>query len=272
MIFSIGAISNCFHVSPKHRRIPRAGDIVQLRVTESPAEFAEVAAHNVVELLEKNPAAAIALPTGNTPLGLYQRLADLRRESRFSCPRARFFNLDEFAGKSAQDPQSYAAFLKRHFFLPLGISPGQTRLLRGDARDVQAECRDFDREIVEAGGIDLAILGLGANGHIAFNEPGSDWNSETREIALTAETRRSQLGLFASETEVPTHGLTMGVKTIRAARRILLLVSGAAKADALAALLRGRPDLNWPVTALVEHPDLAVLADRKPAEAAGAGR
>jgi glucosamine-6-phosphate deaminase len=245
---------------------------VQLHLIENATEMAEVAASHLVKLVAARPTATIALPTGNTPLDLYHRLADLHREGNFSCNRATFVNLDEFVGKSPDDPQSYAAFLQRHVFQPLGVLPGQIRLLRGDAADAQAECRDFEAAIAAAGGIDLAILGLGANGHIAFNEPGSDWDSTTREIVLTPASRRGQLGLYASEAEVPPRGLTIGVKTIRAARAILLLVAGTNKAEALAALLRGKPDPHWPVTALLDHPDLTVLAEKKLTEAAGVDR
>jgi glucosamine-6-phosphate deaminase len=236
---------------------------LQLHLMKSPEEMAEAAAREFLEVLKRKPEASIALPTGNSPLILYGRLAELRREGRFSCDHARFFNLDEFVGKSAEDAQSYAAFLWRHAFHPLEVSPGQVRLLRGDAADPQAECKAFEQAIADAGGIDLAILGLGANGHIAFNEPGSSWDSETHETVLTPESRRGQLGLFASEAEVPPHAITMGVKTIRSARQILLLVSGWAKTEALAALLRKQPDPQWPVTALLRHPNLTVLAEEK---------
>jgi glucosamine-6-phosphate deaminase len=230
---------------------------------KSAEEMAEAAAQQFLEVLRRKPEAAIALPTGNTPLILYGRLATLRREGRFSCERARFFNLDEFIGKSAEDAQSYAAFLWRHAFHPLDVSPGQVRVLRGDASDPEAECKAFEQAIADAGGLDLAILGLGANGHIAFNEPGSSWNSVTHEITLTPESRRGQLGLYASEAEVPRRAITMGIKTIRGARQILLLVSGWAKTDALAALLRKQPDPQWPVTALLNHPNLTVFAEEK---------
>ncbi|HEY4164684.1 MAG TPA: glucosamine-6-phosphate deaminase [Dongiaceae bacterium] len=236
---------------------------MQLHLTKSAEQMAEAAAQEFLEVLKRKPAATVALPTGNTPLILYSRLAALRREGRFSCDRARFFNLDEFIGKSAEDDQSYAAFLWRHAFQPLEIAPGQVRLLRGDAADPRAECLAFEQAIADAGGIDLAILGLGANGHIAFNEPGSSWDSETHEIVLTLESRRGQLGLFATEAEVPPRAITMGVKTIRSARQILLLVSGWAKSNALAALLRKGPDPQWPVTALLDHPNLTVLAEEK---------
>jgi len=236
---------------------------LQLDWTDSATELAEHAAGIVAALLERKPDAAIALPTGNTPLGLYRRLVDLQRGGRLSCSRAKFFNLDEFIGKSKDDPRSYGAFLWQHLFRPLAIEPAQVRLLRGDAPDLLAECRQFDQAIEAAGGLDLAILGLGANGHVAFNEPGSNWDSMTREVVLAAATRQAQYGLFDTDADVPRTGLTLGLRTIRESRAILLLVSGSSKADALAAFLRGNPDKNWPVTSLIGHPSLAIVADRR---------
>jgi glucosamine-6-phosphate deaminase len=127
--------------------------------------------------------------------------------------------------------------------------------------DRGAECRDFDQAIIDAGGLDLAILGLGTNGHVAFNEPGSDWLAPTQEVALATATKQAQQGLYTDASAVPPHGLTMGIATIRSARSILLLVSGSNKAMAVKALLRGEPDPDWPVTSILDHPNLMVLGD-----------
>lgn len=226
------------------------------------AELADKAAQVLLRLLEDKPDATIALPTGNTPLGLYHHLRALHAAGRLHCTQARFFNLDDFVGKAVDDPQSYGAFLWRHVFRPLDIKSEQVRLLRGDASDTGAECRSFDEAIADAGGLDLAILGLGANGHVAFNEPGSARDSPTREVSLTDETRHAQQGLYKRVSDVPLRGLTMGLRTIRDARQILLLVSGAAKADALQRFLARKEDMNWPVTALADHPRLHVIADK----------
>jgi glucosamine-6-phosphate deaminase len=263
MIGSIDAISGCFRGLRKHPKIQRSGDLVQIDWTDKPLELAERAGRIVTSVLESKPDAAIALPTGNTPLGLYRHLVELQQAGRLSCDRARFFNLDEFIGKSTDDPSSYGAFLWQHLLRPLAIKPRQVRLLRGDALDLEAECRDFEQAIAAAGGLDLAVLGLGANGHVAFNEPGSDWDSMTREVVLADTTRQAQHRLFDTHAHIPRSGLTMGLRTIRKARAILLLVSGSSKANALAALLRGIPDENWPVTALLDHSNLAIVADRK---------
>jgi glucosamine-6-phosphate deaminase len=228
---------------------------------DNSTQLADRAARYVADLLENKPDAAIALPTGSTPLGMYRRLTELHAARRFSCSRARFFNLDEFVGKSIDDPQSYGAFLWQHLFRPMAVELGQVRLLRGDAPDFAAECRAFDQAIAAVGGLDLAILGLGMNGHVAFNEPGCDWDAATHKITLTEATRRAQHSLFAKEANIPRHGLTMGLRTIRSAQAILLLVCGSGKNAAVAAMLRTTPDKNWPVTAILDHPNLTILAD-----------
>ena len=142
----------------------------------------------------------------------------------------------------------------------LTVQASQVRLLRGDAADSAGECRDYDAAIAAAGGIDLAILGLGANGHIAFNEPGADWNCRTHVARLTAQTRAAGGG--GSADGVPALGITMGIATLREATQVLLLVAGDSKRAALAAFGAGRALPEWPVTALLDHPRLTVVCDR----------
>ncbi len=227
------------------------------------ASLADIAANHLTRKLATKPTAAIALPTGETPLALYRCLAERRQAGTFACDQARFFNLDEFVGLGPQDSGSYGAYVQRHIATPLGIDPAHLRLLRGDAPDLAAECRAFDQAIQEAGGLDLAILGIGTNGHIAFNEPGTDWQAPTHRVTLAEATRQAQRSLYADVAAVPREGLTMGIATIRAARSILLLAAGQNKRQALDALLAGRPEPAWPVTAILDHPDLTILADQQ---------
>jgi glucosamine-6-phosphate deaminase len=236
---------------------------MDLHWIDDEAALAEGAADWVAAGLAAKPAATAALATGRTPRGLYRRLAQRRAAGALGGEAARFFNLDEFVGLAPEDPRSYSAYLWKHILGPLQVPAARVRLLRGDARDLAAECRAYDDAIAAAGGLDLAILGLGTNGHIAFNEPGDDWAAGTHVVTLAASTRRAQHHLFAGEAEVPTRGLTMGIATIRAARSVLLLALGEGKAAALAALRAGRPDPAWPATALADHRDLTVFADRR---------
>lgn len=228
---------------------------------EEAAAFDRAAADRLLQGLHARDKAFVALPTGRTPLGLYSELAR-RAAGGVGLPRrARYINLDEFVGLGRGDPQSYAAYLQRHFLEPARIDAERVYLLRGDAPDLAAECRDADAVVARWGGLDLAVLGLGENGHIAFNEPGSDWSATTHVVRLTEQTRASQAPPPPGAPGVPEQGITLGIATLRAARRLLLLVRGASKREALAALLRGTVDPNWPVTSLIGHPDLLVLAD-----------
>jgi glucosamine-6-phosphate deaminase len=203
----------------------------------------------------RKPDLVVALPTGRTPLGLYSQL----RQRPVCFDRVRWFNLDEYVGLAPVDPLSYAYFLRDNFFRGLSVPLTNIRLLRGDAPDLLVESEDYDRAIQQAGGLDLAILGLGANGHIAFNEPGARWNRATHVVELSEQTRATN-----SEQQgntVPGLGITMGIATLRSARQVLLLVSGETKRTALQALLSGYPDPQWPVTSLLDHPALMVIAD-----------
>jgi glucosamine-6-phosphate deaminase len=228
---------------------------MQLLWCDNPASFDSLAADHVLGAHARKPDLAIALPTGRTPLGLYSVL----HRRPVSLAQVRWFNLDEYVGLAAEDPLSYAHLLRVNLFERLKVPDTNVRLLRGDAPDLQAECREYDRAIALAGGLDLAVLGLGANGHIAFNEPGSSWSDATHVVELSEQTRttnsRQQGGI------VPAFGITMGIGTLRAARDVLLLVSGETKHEALQALRNGQPDPRWPVTSLLDHPALTVIAD-----------
>ena len=230
---------------------------MKLEWLDGAAALARRAAAEVANLCRSRPDAVLALPTGGTPLGMYAELVRLHRAGEVSFRAARFFDLDEYAGLSADDENSYACYLRRNFLSQVDADPDRIRLLRGDAPDPLAECRAYDAAIAAAGGLDLAVLGLGVNGHVAFNEPGVDWSLGTHRVALAASTLER-----AGDWPVPTHGLTMGLGTLRQARAVLLLAAGEGKEAALAALLRGCSDPAWPDTALLDHPRLLVLADR----------
>jgi glucosamine-6-phosphate deaminase len=233
-------------------------------------EFSRAAADHVAAFISGKPDAAIALPTGQTPAGMYADLVARVAEGRLSLASARFFNLDDYVGLAPHHPLSYARFLRERLLTPAGVPEEHIRLLRGDAVDLAAECRDYEAAIAAAGGLDLAILGLGPNGHIAFNEPGSSWSTRTHVVSLSSETRAMHALQTRSTFFIPKTGITLGVGTILAARKILLLVAGDAKARALAALQQAAPDPQWPVTALLEHPDLTVLGESELAPAPGA--
>lgn len=225
-----------------------------------------MAAAVVAEVLGHNPRAVLALPTGNTPLSLYQRLVYLHRKDSVTFSAVTTFNLDEYHGLAPDDPASYAAYMHREFFDHVDINPQKVHLLNSLATDAEAECRAYEEEIRRAGGLDLAILGIGRNGHIAFNEPGSDFASRTRRVQLTDQTIADNKSLFADPARMPRFALTMGIGTILEARRVLLLASGRKKAEILAKALRGEVNTDVPASVLQLHPKLTVIADKAAAE------
>jgi glucosamine-6-phosphate deaminase len=196
----------------------------------------------------------VALAAGASPRGLYRGMAGM------GLPPAFYVNLDEYLGLGAGHPASFAFELTRGFLAPAGVLAGRVRLLRGDAEPA-AEAAEFDAAVAARGGVRLAILGLGANGHVAFNEPGADWEAGTHVTRLSEATRAANAGAMPAGEAVPEFGITMGLGTLRAASQVVLLVKGAAKRAALAALLAGRADVDWPVTAFCAHPGLVVVAE-----------
>jgi glucosamine-6-phosphate deaminase len=201
-----------------------------------------------------------------TPLGLYSELIARSRAGTMSFDAARIFNLDEYCGLPQSDPHSYAAFLHRHLIAPAGIAAGQVRLLRGGAGDMPAECRAYDAALADCGGIDLCVLGLGVNGHVAFNEPGSPWDLGTHVVHLSEATRAAHERQAQSPWRIPAWGITMGIKTLLQSRHLLLLIAGAGKEAARAAVYAGVADINWPVTSLLAHPSLTIIELCAPAE------
>ena len=223
------------------------------------ADFAGGAADWITAHLRDKPDATLALPTGNTPLGLYAELILRSKAGTADLSSATLFNLDEYCGLPASDAHSYAAFLRRHLIAPLELTADKVRLLRGDAPDSRAECRAYDAVIERCGGIDLCVLGLGTNGHIAFNEPGAAWDQRTHQVELSEATRATHARQAKRPWAIPASGLTMGIQTILEARHILLLIAGSNKEAARNALHRGAADRLWPVTSLLAHRSVTAI-------------
>lgn len=222
-------------------------------------EVAECAAEYVEERLGARPASVLGLPTGRSPLGLYAQLRARSAAGTLDATRVRAYNLDEFAGLPATDPRSYARYLGEQFLEPLNVGRARTRLLDGLAADPDAECAAHEASIAASGGFDLVILGVGSNGHVAFNEPGTAADAAGRCVSLSDSTRAAHLSQ-ATQAPPPARALTVGLRAIRQARALLMIVLGPEKRDALNALLDGGADPAWPVTHLGAHPDLTVIA------------
>jgi glucosamine-6-phosphate deaminase len=205
-----------------------------------------------------NPRLALGLPTGRTPIGMYDRVvSECSREYR--CFRdVTTFNLDEYVGIPRTHPGSYYTYMKQHLFDHVDIDPDNAHIPDGMAPDIEAECLHYEREILEAGGLGLTFLGLGRNGHIGFNEPGTPFDSRTRVVELTQSTRSANASLFP-DGHVPTHAITMGIGTILDSAAIVLLAAGEGKKPAIERLRSGHPDPAFPASALWTHSNVRVL-------------
>ncbi|GIW91202.1 MAG: glucosamine-6-phosphate deaminase [Pirellulaceae bacterium] len=219
------------------------------------------AAQLIAHLVRQKPDCVLGLATGGTPLGVYRELARMHREEGLDFSRVTTFNLDEYVGLDPTHPQSYRFFMQQHLFDHINIDPSRINIPDGRALDFERFCRSYEERIREAGGIDLQLLGLGRDGHIAFNEPGSSLGSRTRLKMLTPETIRDNARFFGSEELVPRLAVTMGVGTILEARRCLLLAFGEAKADAVQRTVEGPVTAQVTASALQLHRDVVVVLD-----------
>ena len=221
------------------------------------AEIGSAAAGLVLDALSARPAPVIGVATGSSPAPLYDALADTQAD----CSSATWFALDEYVGLPPGHPESYAEVLRREIVEPLGLDPQTVHLPDPHRADLQAACDDYERLIAAAGGIDLQILGIGRNGHLAFNEPGGALDSRTRVEVLTEDTRRANQRFFDSLEAVPTHCLTQGLGTILEAGQLLLIAQGEDKAQALHAALKGPVSPKCPASVLQLHGRVTILAD-----------
>ena len=211
----------------------------------------QAVAKRLLGFLREYAAGIMALPSGNTPIRLYELLAEAVRREDAHFGWTTVFALDEYRGLGAGDEASFATFFRRHVFGPLGLPAGQAHVLDGRAADLEAECARYERAIAEAGGLDLTLLGLGPNGHIAFNEP-----------ATTLSVTTHVVDLAPPSTEVAPQGVTMGVGTLLAAPKVWLMATGENKAAAVARMLSGVVDPGCPASLLQVHPGAEVFLDQ----------
>jgi glucosamine-6-phosphate deaminase len=226
----------------------------------------KVAAELVVEVLNAKPNAVLGMATGSTPLGLYQELVRLHKRAQVDFAHVTTFTLDEYVGLQVNHPQSYHYFMHEHFFKHVNIPPQNVNIPSGTTSNYQAFCEWFELRISECGGIDLQILGIGSDGHIAFNEPTSSLSSRTRLKTLSKQTIDDNARFFESREDVPVYAITMGVGTILEARKIILLATGTHKAKAIAQAVEGPVTSMITASALQLHRDVTVVVDE---EAAG---
>jgi glucosamine-6-phosphate deaminase len=214
----------------------------------------------VADTLRDRPAAVLGFATGETMRPVYAGLVARHRAGEADLSRATTFNLDEYVGVAPDHPASFHSFMRAALFDPLGLDPARTHLPCGDAEDPEAEARRYEAAIAAAGGIDLQLLGIGRNGHLAFNEPTSSLGSRTRLKTLTEATRKANAPAFAP-APVPRHAITVGIATILEARACVMLATGEAKSAAVARMIEGPLGADCPATALQLHPAATVVLD-----------
>jgi glucosamine-6-phosphate deaminase len=238
---------------------------VALTVVADESAVASYASDLVEAALRERRATVLALPTGRTPIPLYAELGRRCASGLLSLAEAYGFNLDEWVGVPATAEGSYAKFMDDYFYRHVDLPTSRRFIPNGMAPDLEAECLRYEELLRGVGGIDLAILGIGGNGHIGFNEPGTSFESRTHVCRVAAETREANAYSFPSGS-CPFDAMTVGIKTILEARQIVLLVTGAGKARILAAALTGPIDESVPASVLQRHPRVRVVADRAAAE------
>jgi glucosamine-6-phosphate deaminase len=226
-------------------------------------EAGKVAANLFINLVKNKPNAVLGLATGSSPVNMYQAIIEDHQENGTNYAEVQSFNLDEYIGLPADHDQSYAQFMRNTLFEKINIRLENTHIPNGMATDPRIECQNYDKAIDAAGGVDLQVLGIGSNGHIAFNEPGTHFSCPTHIVELAEQTRKDNARFFESIDKVPTHAITSGIATIMKSKQIVLIATGERKATALKALLEGEITESVPATVLKNHPNLTIIADKQ---------
>lgn len=224
-------------------------------------QVSEAAARLIAERLRRKPNLTLGLATGSTPLGTYRELIRMHVQDGLDFSQVTSFNLDEYIGLPPEHDQSYHYFMRESLFEHINIDPRNTHVPDGMTQDVEAHCEWYEQQIARAGGIDVQVLGIGSNGHIAFNEPGSSLGSRTRIKTLTSRTVRDNARFFRTPTEVPRYAITMGVGTIMEARELVLIATGENKADAIKAAVEGPITAHVPASIIQMHRRAYVVVD-----------
>jgi len=230
-------------------------------VCRNAEEAADLAAREILAALAAKPDLVLGLATGSTPIGVYSRLIRAHRERGADFSRVRTFNLDEYLDLGPGHPKSYRAFMRRHLFDGLNVPEDRIHFPPAEGSGLADRCARFEDEILDAGGIDIQLLGIGSNGHIGFNEPTSSLRSRTRVLTLTAKTLEDNSRFYSPGEFQPQMAVTMGIGTILDARRIILQAFGAKKADAIRAATEGPVSSFCPGSALQIHPRALFLLD-----------
>lgn len=226
-------------------------------------DLSRKAANLISAQIIMKPRCVLGFATGSTPIGVYRQLVEWYRKGDLDFSEVTSFNLDEYRGLPREHPQSYFRFMQEHLFSKVNIDKDRIHIPDGMAKDPDRACEEYNEEIERAGGIDLQLLGLGHNGHIGFNEPGTAFEAGTRLVDLAETTIRANQRFFPREEDVPRQAYTMGIKNIMQARKIILLVSGRDKADILSEMVEGAITPKLQASILQLHYDVTVIADKE---------
>ncbi|MBP1947991.1 glucosamine-6-phosphate deaminase [Virgibacillus litoralis] len=224
-------------------------------------EMSEKACDLIVEKINKLDNPVLGLATGSTPEGMYQQIIDSYQRTKVSFTKTTTFNLDEYVGLPGENPNSYRFYMNEKLFKHIDLPDNRAFLPDGDADDLKKECRDYETLMYIAEYIDVQVLGLGLNGHIGFNEPGTAFDSRTHIVELDETTRKANARFFDSLEDVPKKAITMGIETIMESKKILLLVSGEKKAEAVFRLVNGEISEDFPASILQKHENVILIAD-----------
>lgn len=237
---------------------------MQIQIFQSREALHRAVADRFISAVKANPKMVLGLSTGSSPLDTYANLVRDRQQNGTDYSKIHTFNLDEYVGLTGSHPQSYRYFMNAHLFQQLNIPMEQTHVPAG-VGDLEEECKRYEKEIQECGGIDLQLLGLGTNGHIGFNEPGTSFDSRTHVVNLLEETIDANARFFSGKEEVPTKAVTMGIQTIMEARQIALLAYGSKKAAPIRDAVNGPITESMPASLLQNHADVTLYLDEEAA-------
>lgn len=239
---------------------------MKLIVVNNYEELSKVAAKEFSKIIKEKENAVLGLATGGSPVGMYKELIRMYEQKELNFSKITTVNLDEYIGLNPEHNQSYRYFMNNNLFNHINIDKSNTFVPNGLAEDLEAQCKEYDQKIAELGGIDIQLLGVGNNGHIAFNEPNNELSSGTHIISLTDNTIEANARFFDNIYDVPRKAITMGVGGIMKAKKIILIASGESKAEAIKGIFSGKITTANPATMLQMHRDVTVIVDEAAAK------
>ena len=234
---------------------------MEIIIRPSPEECASIGGRIIADLIKRKPNAVLGLATGSTPIPLYSELARMHKDEGLSFSEITTFNLDEYIGLPGDHPCSYQFFMREELFGKIDIRPESTHIPNGESDDIERECLAYEQAIAASGGIDLQVLGIGSDGHIGFNEPGSSLGSRTRIKTLTGKTIEDNARFFEDPDQVPRHCVTMGIGTIMDSVSLMLYAFGEGKAGIISKAVEGPVSAMVPASILQMHPSVKVIVD-----------